>query len=100
MVVDVVVDDPKSISKTRERFVTAIPFSEHWVITGTQLTDVLVVLTVPETLICNTVEQSVTVAEQDEEEDVEEGSVLVGSLSLFGSGSLTGGLGLNRGLSG
>jgi hypothetical protein len=69
------------------------------VITGTQVTEVLVVLTVPETLICNRVEQSVTVALQDDDdEEVEEASVLVGSLSLFGSGSLTGALGLYRGL--
>jgi hypothetical protein len=59
-----------------------------------------VVLTVPDTLTCKRVEQSVTVAvqEDDEDEEVEEGSVLVGSLSLFGFGSLTGGLGLYRGL--
>jgi hypothetical protein len=75
------------------------------VTTGTQITEVLVVLTVSETLICNRVEQSVIVALQDDDDDdddddkeVEEGSVLVGSLSLFGSGSLTGGLGLYRGL--
>jgi hypothetical protein len=75
------------------------------VTTGTQITEVLVVLTVPETLFCNRVEQSVTVALQDDGDDddddddeVEEGSVLVGSLSLSGSGSLTGGLGLYRGL--
>ena len=71
--------------------------------TGTQITEVLVVLTVPETLFCNRVEQSVTVALQDDDDDddddeVEEGSVLVGSLSLSGFGSLTGGLGLYRGL--
>lgn len=71
--------------------------------TGTQITEVLVMLTVSETLICNRVEQSVIVALQDDDDDdddkeVEEGSVLVGSLSLFGSGSLTGGLGLYRGL--
>jgi hypothetical protein len=71
------------------------------VTTGTQITEVLVVLTVPETLFCNRVEQSVTVALQDDDDDddeVEEGSVLVGSLSLSGFGSLTGGLGLYRGL--
>jgi hypothetical protein len=71
------------------------------VTTGTQITEVLVVLTVPETLFCNRVEQSVTVALQDDDDDddeVEEGSVLVGSLSLSGFGSLTGDLGLYRGL--
>jgi hypothetical protein len=67
--------------------------------TGIQLTEVLVVLTVPDTLTCKRVEQSVTVAvQEDEVDEVEEGSVLVGSLSLFESGSLTGGRGLYRGL--
>ena len=64
--------------------------------TGAQLIEVVVVLTVPEMLICNRVEQSVTVAvQEDDEEEVDEleGSVLVGS-SLFGSGSLTGDTGL------
>jgi len=60
-----------------------------------------VVLTVPDMLICSKVEQSVTVAvqEDEDEEDFEvlEGSVLVGS-SLFGSRSLTGGTGLLLGL--
>jgi hypothetical protein len=71
------------------------------VTTGTQITEVLVVLTVPETLFCNRVEQSVTVTLQDDDDgddEVEEGLVLVGSLSLSRSGSLTGGLGLYRGL--
>jgi hypothetical protein len=39
---------------------------------------VVVELTVPEILICNKVEQSVTVAVQDDDDD-DDGSVLVGS---------------------
>ncbi len=67
-----------------------------------QDTDVTVAVNVPETLNSNKVEQSVAVAvaQEDVEEEVEE-VVLDSSfsLSLFGSGSLTGGFGLNFGLS-
>jgi hypothetical protein len=77
VVVDVVVDDP---------------VAEHWE-NVEQDTEVTVAVIVPETLNLKILEQSVAVAVS--QDDVDDDEVVVdSSLSLSGSGSLTGGFGL------